>query len=93
MHIFRWLMKHPIIILAVYFLCMAAILFSMTRGGSSDKSPELAETVKSEVTDVDVTDAPAIEPSTLTSALVNGEPAKEVTAESEQTSTTEGEKS
>ena len=93
MHIFRWLMKHPIIILAVYFLCMAAILFSMTRGGSSDKSPELAETVKSETTDVDVTDEPAIEPSTLTSALVNGEPAKEVTAETEQTSTTEGEKS
>ncbi len=73
MYIFRWLMKHPIIILALYFLSIAAILYSMTGGGSSDETKTVADTTieqKADATEVDLTEAPATEPSTLTSALV-----------------------
>lgn len=76
MYIFRWLMKHPVIILALYFLSIVAILFSMTNGGSSDKKAELAETAQvlnTESTEVNLSEAPAIEPSTLTTALVTGD--------------------
>ena len=43
MYIFRWLMKNPIIILALYFLSIAAILSSMTGGGTSDKNSDTAD--------------------------------------------------
>lgn len=76
MYIFRWLMKHPVIILALYFLSIVAILFSMTRGGPTNEKAEITEAVNVVETSseaVDVSKAPSIEPSTLTSALVNGE--------------------
>ena len=76
MHIFRWLMKHPVIILVIYFLSIAAILYSMTGGGSSDTKPEIASSEVEQtanVTDPDLSEAPAIEPSTLTTALVTGD--------------------
>lgn len=93
MYIFRWLMKHPIIILALYFLSIVAILLSMTGGGSSDKSTDIAksaEAQKADSTEVDLSEAPAIEPSTLTSALVEGEPTKsEEVVKAEVSATTE----
>ncbi len=79
MHIFRWLMKHPILIVAVYLLAIAAILFSMTGGGSADKDAGIADSTeaqKAESSEVDITKAPKIEPSTLTSSLVDGEAKK-----------------
>lgn len=88
MYIFRWLMKHPIIILALYFVSIAAILYSMTGGGSTDKSETVAETAieqKAETTDVNMTEAPTIEPSTLTSALVTGDDTNEGTNAEVQT--------
>ena len=77
MYIFRWLMKHPLIILALYFLSIAAILYSMTGGGSSENKADTTKIVEEQKTssaDVDLAEAPAIEPSNLTSALVTGEP-------------------
>lgn len=80
MYIFRWLMKHPIIILALYFLSIAAILYSMTGGGSSDKKvTDAIKVEKIDSTEVDLSDAPSIEPSTLTSALVTGDSSEENT--------------
>ena len=78
MYIFRWLMKHPIIILALYFLSIAAILYSMTGGGSSD-IVDAAKVEKVDTAEVDLSEAPAIEPSTLTSALVTGDTSEETT--------------
>ena len=83
MYIFRWLMKHPVIILALYFLSIVAILFSMTNGGSSDKKADVAETAQvltTESAEVDLSEAPAIEPSTLTTALVTGDSGTETEA-------------
>ncbi len=77
MYIFRWLMKHPIIILALYFLSIVAILYSMTGGGSSDIAKD--EATKVNIAEVDLSDAPSIEPSTLTSALVTGDSSEEKT--------------
>jgi len=81
MYIFRWLMKHPVIILALYFLSIAAILFSMTGGGSS--GTDVTETAQTQT--LDLSAAPEIEPSTLTSALVSGDASEETT----ETSNTE----
>lgn len=72
MYIYRWLMKHPVIILALYFLVIVVILWSMT---SSDDSAEtkLVDTPKVESVDsadVDLSSALKIEPSKLTDALV-----------------------
>ncbi len=78
MYIFRWLMKHPIIILALYFLSIAAILYSMTGGGSSD-IVDAAKVEKVDTAEVDLSEAPAIEPSTLTSALVTADTSEETT--------------
>ncbi len=78
MYIFRWLMKHPIIILALYFLSIAAILYSMTGGGSSD-TVDAAKVEKVDTAEVDLSEAPAIEPSTLTSALVTADTSEETT--------------
>lgn len=73
-------MKNPVIILALYFLSIVAILFSMMGGGSSDKVADTtgaADLQKANSTEVDLSDAPAIEPSTLTTALVTGDSADE----------------
>lgn len=95
MYIFRWLMKHPIIILALYFLSIVAILFSMTGGDSTDtdtSSVETPEIVKEEVAVADLSKAPKIEPSTLTSALVGDDKtgedkAEEATADNKEADT------
>ena len=79
MQIFRWLMKHPVIILALYFLSIAAILYSMTRNSSIETGvTDAAKMLKSDSAEVDLSSAPAIEPSTLTSALVNEVPTGEI---------------
>lgn len=85
MYIFRWLMKHPIIILALYFLSIAAILYSMTGGGSSDT--DVSAAAKVDLAEVDLSDAPAIEPSTLTSALVSGNSPEDTTSSEDTTNT------
>lgn len=78
MYIFRWLMKNPVIILALYFLSIVAILYSMTGGGSSKTEvTDTAETPKVESAEVDSSIAPVIEPSSLTSALVSNDSAEE----------------
>ena len=80
MYIFRWLMKHPVIILVLYFLSIAAILYTMTRGSSIETGvTDAAQMQKADSAEVDLSDAPKIEPSTLTSALVNEEPQTENT--------------
>ncbi len=85
MYIFRWLMKHPIIILALYFLSIAAILYSMTGGNSSDKNIDGSLVKKGSVSNyfkkhgVDLSNAPTIEPSTLTTTLVNEDSSEETT--------------
>ncbi|MGK0270935.1 MAG: hypothetical protein ACI88H_001586 [Cocleimonas sp.] len=79
MYIFRWLMKHPVIILALYFLSIAAILYSMTRNSSIETGvTNTPQVQKVDSTEIDLSAAPKIEPSTLTSALVNEESSTEV---------------
>jgi len=79
MYIFRWLMKHPVIILALYFLSIVAILYSMTGGNSSIKNIDGSLVKKGSISNyftkhgVDISNAPIIEPSTLTTALVTGD--------------------
>jgi len=86
-------MKNPIIMVAVYLLCIAAILFSMTGGGSSDSdtSTEIANAVKTDAEEVDLSKAPPLEPSKLTDALVTGSGTEESDKEMVETATeTEG---
>ena len=91
MYIFRWLMKHPVIILALYFLSIAAILYSMTRGSSIETGvTDAAQMQKIDSAEVDVSTAPTMEPSTLTSTLVNEEATKIDVANIEATNTEEG---
>ena len=91
MYIFRWLMKHPVIILALYFLSIAAILYSMTRGSSIETGvTDAAQMQKVDSAEVDQSTAPTMEPSTLTSTLVNEEATKIDVANIEATNTEEG---
>lgn len=76
MYIFRWLMSNPIMMLAAFLLCCIGIISYAISGGSSSsenaETPPVAQVEKTEAAKVDLSEAPAIEPSTLTSALVDG---------------------
>ena len=76
MYIFRWLMSNPIMMLAAFLLCCIGIISYAISGGSSSsenaETPAVAQVEKTEAAKVDLSEAPAIEPSTLTSALVDG---------------------
>ncbi|MEH6457265.1 MAG: hypothetical protein V7749_13130 [Cocleimonas sp.] len=97
MYIFRWLMKNPVIILALYFLSIIAVLYSMTGGNTSDKNADGSLVKKGSVSTyfekhgVDLSNAPTIEPSSLTTALVTGDTLEEAkNTEANQVAASEG---
>jgi len=76
-------MKTPIAMLVAFLVCVAAIISYALSGDSAAPSKSSEKIVKTQVdkaTEVDLSKAPKIEPSSLTSALVDGKsPEKEAT--------------
>lgn len=81
MYIFRWLMKYPAIIFAVYSLTIVAVLYSMT--GSSLSDTVVPAIAKIDSTAIDLSDTSAIETSTTMASATNSDNASKDTIATE----------